>query len=311
MGMKQPVFGSYRTFGEELFSTAGSAAEGFQFVYPYDPTRGDPRWTEFQKRYEAKYGLKVTAFSALAYDTMNVLLDSICRAGLNRGVIRDALYSITEYDGVTGHMVFDPNAKDIRPLYLGTVGSNGDVKFRVATMEKQQASAAPPYARVGEGGVAFNGPPSDELKTGELRIGVFGPRAGELVASVKQDGFRLIAVPSEQTWGKSSTALVNLVYQDGVAGMIATDRASAHLAEQIAVKTFVPLIALSSDRMLTSTNIPWIFRLPADTPLADAVRTMVEAAGKAGLNRSGIRDTLASGNLLAGRFRFSATGELK
>jgi ABC-type branched-subunit amino acid transport system substrate-binding protein len=314
-GMKQRVFGSFRTYGDDLFKNAGAAAEGFQFVYPYDPLRSDPVWVDFQKRYEAKYGLKVTAFSALSYDTMNVLLDAICRSGLNRGIIRDTLYGITEYDGVTGHMKFDPNAKNVMPLYLGTVGRDGAVKFRVATMGKQQAAYTnpneQPYARVGEDGVDFSGPATSDLKTGELRIGVFGPNAGKLVAGIKQDGFRLIPVPSEQNWGKSSTALVELVYKDKVAGIIATDRASAHLAAQIAVKTFVPVIALSSDKTLTSTNIPWIFRLPPDTPVEEAVRAMVEAVHKGGLNRGAIRTELASGDLIAGKFRFESTGELR
>jgi len=314
-GMKQPVFGSFRTYGDDLFKNAGPAAEGFSFVYPYDPFRTDATWTDFQKRYAAKYNAKVDAFSSLSYDTMNVLLGAICKAGLNRGIIRDTLYSITEYDGVTGHMKFDPNAKNIMPLYMGTVGKDGAVKFRVAYMGKEQAAytapALNPYARVGEDGVSFNGPPTGNVPTSELRIGIFGPDADKLAASIPQDGFRLIAVPADQSWGKSSTALVNLVYKDHVAGIVATDRASSHLAEQIAVKTFVPVIALSSDKMLTSTNIPWIFRLPPDTPPAEAVRIMVAAARKAGLNRGAIRDTLASGNLIAGRFRFRENGELK
>jgi len=312
-GMKQPVFGSYRTYGEELFKNAGGAAEGFQFVYPYDPLRSDPLWVDFQKRYEAKYNAKVDSFSALSFDTMNALLGAICRAGLNRGIIRDALYSVTEYDGVTGHMKFDPNAKNIMPLYLGTVGKDGAVSFRVEPMGKEQAAfAAPqpkPYARVGEDGVTFNGPPTGDLKTADLRIGIFGPDADKVAAAIPQTGFRLIPVPAGRNWGASSTALVNLIYRDNVAAIVATDRASAHLAEQIAVKTFVPVLALSSDKTLTSTNIPWIFRLPQDTPPAVAVGAIVEAARKAGLNRSAIRDGLASGNVIAGKIRFQRDGE--
>ena len=66
---------------------------------------------------------------------MNALLDSICKAGLNRARIHDALADIEEYDGVTGHMVFDPNQKNVAPMYLGTV-HNGAITYRVATMEK-------------------------------------------------------------------------------------------------------------------------------------------------------------------------------
>ena len=52
-----------------------------------------------------------------------------------------------------------------------------------------------------------------------------------------------------------------MVYDPDVIGVVATDRASAHLAEQIAVKAMFPVVAISSDRTLTSTNVPWIFRL--------------------------------------------------
>jgi ABC-type branched-subunit amino acid transport system substrate-binding protein len=55
LGMKQRVFGSHRTIGEELIKLAGPAAEGFEAVFPYDPTRTDPRWLEFNSQYEARY----------------------------------------------------------------------------------------------------------------------------------------------------------------------------------------------------------------------------------------------------------------
>jgi len=46
LGMKQRVFGSHRTVGDELLKLAGPAAEGLEAVYPYDPTRTDPRWLD-------------------------------------------------------------------------------------------------------------------------------------------------------------------------------------------------------------------------------------------------------------------------
>ena len=90
--------------------------------------------------------------------------------------------------------------------------------------------------------------------------------------------------------------------------LIALDRASSHLAEQIAVKAFVPVLAISSDRRLTSTNIPWIFRMPQGTPVQDAVRCLSAAIEHSGPNRAEIRQLLASGQPVAG-VRFDPTGE--
>src|ERR1035441_21345 len=55
MGMKQRVFGSYRTLGRELLDEAGPAAEGFEAVFPYDPSRNDPAWIDFNSRYESRF----------------------------------------------------------------------------------------------------------------------------------------------------------------------------------------------------------------------------------------------------------------
>jgi len=317
LGMKQRVFGSHRTISgtsdDELVKLAGPAAEGFEAVFPYDPTRTDPRWLDFNARYEARFHEKPDHFAALAYDAMQILLDAICRAGLNKGRIRDALTGIEKHQGVTGDMVFDPNCKNIAPLFLARV-HNGRVEYRRITMEK-------PYARVGEDGVQYAGPALADEKTGNLRIGVFGPRADEIVGSAevvsllraingKGQPISLVAIPSQLSWGKASDELVKAVYQDHVLALIALDRPSSHLAEQIAVKSFIPVVAISSDRALTSTNIPWIFRLPEGTKVEQAVGSLADAIHSAGPNREKIRNLLASGAVLGGA-SFESTGELR
>ena len=176
-----------------------------------------------------------------------------------------------------------------------------------------------PYARVGENGVSYTGPPTSTENSTNLTIGVFGPNAEaairspemfRLVASLNSGPkhYSLIAIPSQTSWGKASSDLVKAVYQDHVLALIALDRPSSHLAEQIAVKAFVPVVAISSDRTLTSTNIPWIFRLPEGTPLTSALGCLSAAIDQAGANRAEIRELLASGKLVAG-VRFDPTGE--
>jgi branched-chain amino acid transport system substrate-binding protein len=322
LGMKQRVFGSHRTIsgtsGDELVKLAGPAAEGFEAVFPYDPTRNDPRWVDFNARYEARFHEKADHFAALAYDAMQILLDAICRAGLNKGRIRDALTGIESHKGVTGDMVFDPNCKNIAPLFLARV-HNGSIEYRRITMEK-------PYARVGENGVQYAGPSLADEETGSLQIGVFGPRADEIVHSaavirvlraINGEGqavpgqlISLIAIPSQLSWGKTSNELVKAVYQDHALALIALDRPSSHLAEQIAVKSFIPVVAISSDRALTTTNIPWIFRLPEGTPIEQALGSLAEAIRRAGPNREKIRNLLASGTRVGGA-SFESTGELR
>jgi hypothetical protein len=90
--------------------------------------------------------------------------------------------------------------------------------------------------------------------------------------------------------------------------IIALDRNAAHLAEQLALKSFVPVLALSSDKSLTSTNVPWIFRLPSDTTPVSALHLLRVAAVHSGSNPERLRNELASGNPFEG-IAFLPTGE--
>jgi branched-chain amino acid transport system substrate-binding protein len=322
-GMKQRVFGAYRTLGPELLEQAGDAAEGFEAVFPYDPTRNDSKWLEFNSRFEKRFNEKPEQFASLAYDAMNALLDSICKAGLNRARIHDALANIEKFDGVTGHMVFDPNQKNVSPMYLGTV-HNGAITYRVATMEKSQptpsAQVSPaalpvPYARVGEDGVDYSGPHHSD-QAGPIHVVLFGPHATEVAHSpemhaalaVNKLSWTILPVASDQNWGAASTQLVHALMDERALAIIALDRDAAHLAEQLALKAFVPVIALSSDKKLTSTNVPWIFRLPEETTPAAALGLLEAAAAKSGANSERLRDVLASGETVAG-VAFLQTGE--
>lgn len=342
LGMKQRVFGAYRTLGPELLQQAGPAAEGFEAVFPYDPTRGDPRWLHFNQRFEAQFHEKPEQFASLAFDAMNALLDSICKAGLNRARIHDALANIEQYDGVTGPMVFDPNQKNVAPMYLGTV-HNGAVTYRVATMEKlpaqapsaslappsppppasptsaPPASSAVPYARVGEEGVSYVGPHSSDLPPGTRRVVLFGAHAASVAQSPDMrsalaagnsasPAWEIVPIDSDQNWGAASTQLVHALIDNRALAILALDRNAAHLSEQLALKAFVPVIAISADTSLTSNNVPWIFRVPPETTPASALRLLRAAAGRSGPNPEKMRDVLASGAELEG-IAFLQTGE--
>ena len=293
MGMKQRVFGSFRVLGDDMLRIAGDAAEGLEIVYPFDLTRDDPAWLAFQRRYQARYGAPPDGFASLAYDTMSILLRAICEAGLNRGRIRDALTGLEHYKGVTGEMVFDPNCKNIVPMYLATVHA-GKYEFQRYAMDV-------PYAKVGEA-IHYNGPPVADVPPGPVRIGIFGPDAERQASAVTDvlaayaGRYSLAAVSSDVPWGQASTGLVKLIYDEHALALIALDRNSSHLAEQLAAKAFVPVLAISADRSLTSVNIPWIFRMAPETGLADALRMVIGAAERSGGNRERLRAMLAAPN---------------
>jgi hypothetical protein len=149
-----------------------------------------------------------------------------------------------------------------------------------------------------------------------VSVVVFGPHAdqvahsAEIQAALTAQGhaWKLLPVASDQNWGVASTQLVHALMDEHALAILALDRASSHLSMQLALKAFVPVVALSADKTLTSTNVPWIFRLPAAKTPANALQLMQAAERRSGPNPERLRDVLASGDQLAG-VAFLTTGE--
>ncbi len=183
---------------------------------------------------------------------------------------------------------------------------NGAITYRVATAENEPAAHAiaadqaphaqpeapitqTPYARVGEDGVGLAPPHAVNPQVGETRVILFGPnptaiaQSAEVKAALESgpghtDAWTVIPIESKQNWGVASTLLVRALMDEHAVAIVALDRDSAHLSEQLALKSFVPVVALSDDRALTSANVPWIFRLSASTAPAQALRMVMAAS---------------------------------
>jgi len=76
----------------------------------------------------------------------------------------------------------------------------------------------------------------------------------------------------------------------------------------MALKSFVPVVALTTDKALTSINIFWIFRLQPETTPATAMRMLVAAECRSGANLEWLRNVLASEEGISG-VAFLPTGE--
>jgi hypothetical protein len=167
---------------------------------------------------------------------------------------------------------------------------------------------------VGEDGVRYLGPQEANLPRGKATIVLFGPHAADVAASPEVRNalgsgmWRMIPVESGQNWGVAATQLVHALEDEHALAVVALDRDCGHLAEQLALKTFVPVMALADDRTLTSTNVPWIFRLPSSAGPSEAMRVLEAAVRESGENPVKLRGVLASGESLAG-VRFRDTGE--
>ena len=142
----------------------------------------------------------------------------------------------------------------------------------------------------------------------EYRIGVFAPDdddhpvGRDLVRGVSLaveqanaaggvDGkpLRLVRRWADDPWGAGSKEVIRMVFEDRVWALIGgPDGETTHVAQQVATKAHLPLIApVSSDPSLTHTRVPWIYRLPPDDRV-QAEELVAEGLGPRELKRVGI-----------------------
>lgn len=159
------------------------------------------------------------------------------------------------------------------------------------------AKAQVPYKRILDDPRAFNGLEGrviDPSSLNSIPIGLFAPinqddaaahglyRGAKLAidqanAAGGYQGveFSLVRRWAGSPWAAGSKEVVRLVYEDRVWAIIAFRDGAGHIAQQIAAKSYVPVIApLSSTTSITHTGVPWIFRLPPDDQIQ--ARVLVE-----------------------------------
>jgi branched-chain amino acid transport system substrate-binding protein len=107
LGITCEIIGSDSWGSDELLKLGGKDLEGCFFSTHYAPDIATPKAQKFIKEYEAKYGKKPDDVAALTYDSGQLLLTAIAKAGArDRQKVRDALATISEFEGVTGKMKF-------------------------------------------------------------------------------------------------------------------------------------------------------------------------------------------------------------
>jgi branched-chain amino acid transport system substrate-binding protein len=113
----------------ELVNVAGDAIEGGYFSNHYSPEDTRPEVVNWVKKYKEKFQQTPDALGTLAYDATNMLLEAIRKANSgDPGKIRDALASLSGFEGVTGKFTMDENGDPIKSAVIIRI-QGGKQKF--------------------------------------------------------------------------------------------------------------------------------------------------------------------------------------
>ena len=311
MGVTVPYVASDRTVSGEFVKLAGKNAEGVIAAYPWDPGRKDPKLDAFRAAFRKRFNEEAETYAAHAYDGMNMLLDAIQNAGLNRARIRDVLaYRNDPWPGVTHDIPMGAALDDLAEVYLAKF-ENGTWSYysrealgiprgtiprrdRLTRGGEEKTTSTAPYRDSRQEVRQYNGPDAAEpVRAGAVKIGFFGPydpaRPGSslwmgaalAVEEANRAGgyqgqpFQLIPWWSDSPWKAGAPAVAKMAYDDHVVAVIGSvDGTSTHLAETVAAKAQLPLIDPgSTDKSVNYAGIPWMFSVaPSDDAQAAVIR---------------------------------------
>ncbi len=115
--------------GKDFFNLAGESAEGLIVATSIPPlaSSGKPNIQTFVQHYRGKFGEEPSAqqiYTARAYDALNVLAGTLDTCGKEAECIKEELFNIQNYNGVSGIFSFDHNG-DVSAEFNLQVIKNG------------------------------------------------------------------------------------------------------------------------------------------------------------------------------------------
>ena len=128
LGMTQQFVGFDRLSHPTFLEQVGPAGDGMVVAATFNPDIHRPEWVEFRAAYRDRYGEEPDTYAAHGFDGVSLIISAIRGGGLNRARIRDALYALPRYHGVTGTIEFDPTMNDISRPWLAAV-HNGRLDY--------------------------------------------------------------------------------------------------------------------------------------------------------------------------------------
>jgi len=129
-GIKKQFLSTVMFEDQDIIKIAGDAAEGTIYSYrTYDTESKDNNLVSFVNSFKSNYNSIPDIFSALSYDALNIIFQAIQTSGYNIEEIKNALYNIKHYPGITGDTTFDENGDVIQPAQIKIVKNGNFIKY--------------------------------------------------------------------------------------------------------------------------------------------------------------------------------------
>lgn len=108
-GIQSTFIGVDSLYSPTLIELGGESAEGLLLPGFYDPNSKRKATQDFIAAYKKEYGKDPGAYAAYAFDAASVLIEAFKEGAKTREEVKEKLYALKNFEGVTGVLSFDEN----------------------------------------------------------------------------------------------------------------------------------------------------------------------------------------------------------
>jgi len=114
----------------EFINVALNSFDSIIFSSPYfDPNSEDERIISFVNLYKNKYDITPDIAAALGYDVASILIHVLQICNYDQSQVKDLLYTIKDFKGITGNTSFDIYGDVLKDIYVKKISGDGKINI--------------------------------------------------------------------------------------------------------------------------------------------------------------------------------------
>ncbi|RST85680.1 ABC transporter substrate-binding protein [Aquibium carbonis] len=126
-GVDLPLMGPAFSFSQDVLPAIGDAALGVKNSASWSPDLDNEANKAFVEAFQAEYGRLPSVYAAQSYDTANLILSAMGKAGVSDKDAFKAALKEADFASVRGSFKFNTNQHPIQNIYVREVVKEGDV----------------------------------------------------------------------------------------------------------------------------------------------------------------------------------------
>jgi len=130
IGLNVNFVGGDGSYSPDLITISGNSAEGsFYTLMAMGYGVCDSLIQSFSLKFRNKYGVEPTVYAAYAYEAGKIIVQVLSESDYTSQSIKDNLYKIKNFKGVTGYTTFDEYGEVNKDFYIYVVKNGKFIKF--------------------------------------------------------------------------------------------------------------------------------------------------------------------------------------